>query len=427
LRLAVISDPHLGVKWGTARENDSFEQFQEAVERSLEMGAQLILVPGDIFDTRIPKLEVWNRALRIFSIPLTRGRGEVKLDRTIDKPPEEISPLVFRRTPVVALHGNHERRTRGFTNPVETLEAAGQLIHLHAGTLVFDCPDGKLAIHGLSNVPEEHLLAVFRTWNPKPIEGAFNIFVIHQSIGNFVYSTEEKPALDLSDLPPGFDLYVCGHVHYRGEVPVGGKPLLVPGSTERTQLLQFEALNPKGFYMIETGDGVKYRFVELQTPRDFFYEELRFTGVTIPELHATVKAKVEELLKRHRKNPQKKPLIRIRLMGTLSKEAVKSEFDEYTIIQEYKDQAIVTIGKEALTSPGLEDKLQLLREFREKRMSIDEQAMTLLEDYMRDAEHARILDVRELYELLVEKREEEALKRILGVVENLTKAEFGGS
>jgi hypothetical protein len=37
-----------------------------------------------------------------------------------------------------------------------------------------------------------------------------------------------------------------------------------------------------------------------------------------------------------------------------------------------------------------------------------------------------MLDVRELYGLLVEKREEEALKRILEIVENLTKAELGG-
>jgi DNA repair exonuclease SbcCD nuclease subunit len=423
LRFAVISDPHLGAKWGTPRENDPFEQFEEAIRRSLDLGAQLILIPGDIFDTRIPKLEVWDRALRILSIPLTQRQGGVKLDRTIDKPSEEISPLAFQGTPVVALHGNHERRTRGLTNPVEALEAAGQLMHLHAGTLVFSTPDGKLAIHGLSNVPDKHLLTTLKAWNPKPIEDAFNVFVIHQSIGDFVYSTEERPPLQLSDLPPGFDIYICGHVHCRAETSVMNKPLLIPGSTERTQLLLAEAQNPKGFYIVETGDGEGHRFIELRSPRDFIYEELRFKDATIPELYGAVRAKVEELLKRHRKNLQKKPIFKIRLLGTLSKESTKSEFDEYTIIEEYKDRAIVSVRKEALVSPELEDKLHLLREFREKRLSIDEQAMALLEEYLKDAEHVRMFDVRELYGLLVEKREEEALKHILEIVKNFTKAE----
>jgi DNA repair exonuclease SbcCD nuclease subunit len=241
-----------------------------------------------------------------------------------------------------------------------------------------------------------------------------------------VYSTEERPPLDLSDLPPGFDLYVCGHVHCRAEASVFDKPLLIPGSTERTQLLLLEAQNPKGFYMVETGDGAKNVFIELLTPRDFLYEELRFKEATIPEIYSSVRAKIEELLRRHRKNRQKIPIVKIRLAGTLSKEAAKSEFDEYTIVEEYKDRAIVNIRKEALVSPELEDKLQLLREFREKRMSIDEQAMSLLEECLREADHVRMLDVRELYGLLVEKREEEALKRILEVVDNLAKAELGG-
>lgn len=421
----MISDPHLGTKWGTRREDDSFDQFQEAIERSIDMGAEIIVVPGDVFDTRIPKLEVWDRALRIFSIPLTRGPSDVKLERTIDKPAEEISPLAFRGIPVIALHGNHERRTRGLTNPVEALEAAGQLIHLHHQALVFDTPTGKLAIHGLSNVPDQHLRATLQTWNPKPIGGAFNVLVLHQSIGNFVYSTEEKPSLDIADLPKGFDLYVCGHVHYRIESDVGDRKLLLPGSTERTQLLLVEAQNPKGFYMIDAGETVKHTFVELQSARDFLYEEVRFDGATIPEVYSAVRAKVEELLKRHRKNVEKIPIVKVRLLGSLAKEASKSEFDEYTIVERYRDRAIVDVRKEALASPGLEDKLQLLREFKERRLSIDEQAMALLEDYLKEATNVQMFDVHGLYGLLVEKREDDALKRILDVVETLTKAELG--
>jgi DNA repair exonuclease SbcCD nuclease subunit len=428
LKLAVIADFHLGTKWATPRRNDSFEQAKEAVEKAIELGAQLILVLGDIFDERIPRQpEIWANALNIFSIPSLQKQSEVRLDRTIDKPAGKISPAALRGIPVVALHGNHERRTRGFTNPVEALESAGLLIHLHNNSLVFDTPEGKLAIHGMSNVPEQQALAVLGVWSPKPVDGALNILALHQSVGNFVYSTEERPTLDLPDLPPGFDLYLCGHIHYRQESTVHGKPLLLPGSTERTQLLLMESQIPKGFYMIEWKDGVKYSFVELNSTRDFFYEEMKFNEVAIPELNRVVRAKVEEMLKRFRKNQDKLPLARLRLVGSLAKEASRSDFDEHSIIQEYSGRALLAISKGDLTVPGLEEKLNLLREFREKRMSLDEQAMALLESHLKDVKHVRMLDVRELYELLVEEKVDEALERITQLVEGQTNAEVGAS
>ena len=36
LKIAVIADPHLGTKWGTPREQDSFVQFREAIEKSID-------------------------------------------------------------------------------------------------------------------------------------------------------------------------------------------------------------------------------------------------------------------------------------------------------------------------------------------------------------------------------------------------------
>ncbi len=426
MKIAVIADPHLGTKWGTPREQDSFEQFREAIEKSLDLGVGLIILLGDIFDTRIPRQEVWARALRILSIPLARGRNEVKLVDTIGKDRNEISPLALRGTPVVAIHGNHERRTRGLTNPVEALEAAGLLIHLHQNALVFDTSRGKIAVHGMSNVPEQHAEKALATWNPRPVDGAFNIFALHQSVGKFVYSSEEHPTLDVDDLPPGFDIYLCGHIHYRNESTAHGRPLLFPGGTERTQLLQVEAETPKGFYVIEVGDGLKYDFVELLSPRDFYYAEMRFDGVSIPELNRAVRAKVEELLEKPRKNPDKLPLVRVRLVGTLAREASRSEFDERAITQEFEDRALVVVSKGDLVAPGLEEKVQLLRELKERRMSVDETAMTLLEENLREAGYTQIFDVRALYGLLAEGREEDALRNVFEVVENLVNAELRG-
>jgi len=424
VKIAVIADTHMGAKWGTAREQDSFEQAREAIERALELGAELILVLGDIFDMRTPRQEVWAHAMRILLIPLANGRNEITLSRVIDKNKDEFSPVALRGTPVIALHGNHERRTRGFVNPVEALEAAGLLIHLHHNTLIFNTSSGMLAIHGMSNVPDQHAKNVLTTWNPKPVEGAFNIIMFHQSVGQYVYSSEEFPTIDLSDLPSGFDLYLCGHIHYHTEATAHGKPLLFPGSTERTQLLQVEAEVPKGFYMLDLDDDLSYEFVELKSARDFYYEEMKFESVGILQLSEKVRAKARALLERPRRNFEKLPLIRLRLTGTLSKEVSRSEFDERSIIQEFVDRALVSISKSDLTSPGLEEKVQLLRNLRERRLPIDEMAMSLLEANLREVSYDQPFDVRMLYNLLVEDRVEEALRKVLDVVEEEVRIEL---
>ena len=425
MKIAVIADTHLGTKWGTEREMDSIDQAREAIEQALKLGAELILMLGDLFEARTPRQEVWARAMRILSLPLAREQGWVKLNRTIDKNHEDISPVSLRGVPVVALHGNHERRTRGLINPIQALEAAGLLIHLHHSTIVFDTKRGRLAIHGMSYVPERQAKNALTTWNPKPIDGVFNILMLHQSVGQYVYSSEEFPTIDLADMPHGFDLYLCGHVHYRTETAVHGKPLLFPGSTERTQLLQVEAETPKGFYMLDLDEGLSHEFIELKCTRDFFYEEMTFSNVKIPELTERVRAKVQELLGKPRRNLEKLPLIRLRLLGTLAKEASRSEFDERAIAQEFADRALTAISKGDLTAPGLEEKVQLLRDLRGQRLPIDEMAMSLLEANLRDVNYSQMFDVRALYDLLVEDMQEEALQKVFEVVENLTKVELG--
>jgi DNA repair exonuclease SbcCD nuclease subunit len=415
-----MADFHLGAKWGTPREGDSFDQAEEAIRKALDLGADLIVILGDIFDSRIPKLEVWDRALRIFSLPKLATKRGPKIVSTKYKAMNNIPALCFQGIPVIALCGNHEKRTRGLKNPVEALESAGKLIYLEAATVVLEQDGEKVAVHGFSYVPDKYVVAQLRTWNPRPIPGAFNILAFHQSIGEFVFSREEeKSMLQVSDLPSGFDLYINGHVHYRAETEVNGAPLLMPGSTERTQLLEVEAKNPKGFYLIETEPKIKWDFIELRTPRDFFYEEVRVENISLQDLYTKVRNKIRELLLRHRKNTAKPPIIRIRLLGTLSREISRADFDERMLEEEFKDQALVTVSKDALVSPGLEEKLRSLREFKERQLSIDEKGMLLLEEYVKDVKGIELISVRDLFGLLAEDRVDEALERLMSLVRKM--------
>ncbi|MEA1904993.1 MAG: hypothetical protein U9M97_03835, partial [Candidatus Hadarchaeota archaeon] len=393
---------------------------------ALELGAQLILVPGDIFELRIPRQEMWAKAMRILSLPLARGGGRLKLADTIDKNPDDISPVALQGVPIVALHGNHERRSTGLVNPVQALEAAGLLMHLHHNTLVFETPAGKVAIHGMSNVPERHARDVLNTWNPRPVEDALNILMLHQSLGQYVFSDEEHPTIDIADLPPGFNLYICGHMHYHEEDEVHGRPLLFPGSTVRTQLLPIEAERAKGFYMLELGEEISHEFVELRSVRDFFYEEKTFDGAGIAQLNAWIRSRVQELLGRSRRNRDNAPLIRFRLKGSLAKDTSRSEFDTEALEEEFTEKAIVKISKGELTAPGLEEKIRFLRELREQRLSIEDMAMELLDSNLREVGYDQIFDARALCGLLVEEKIEDAFDRVLRTVDKLSESELGG-
>jgi DNA repair exonuclease SbcCD nuclease subunit len=428
LRLAVIADTHLGskwrTKWGTTRGLDSFDQAEEAVSRALELGAQLILMPGDIFDTRIPRPEVWAKAMRVMTLPSARPQGVIKPVGSVDKNLDEVSPIAFRGVPVIAIRGNHERRTRGLVNPVEALESAGLMVNLHCNSIVLSTPDGgKLAIHGMGNVPEQHARNVISTWNPKPVKDAFNICILHQAIGQYVFSTEESPSLDLTDLPPGFDLYLCGHVHCHAETTVHGSPLLFPGSTERTQLLQAEAQTPKGFYLVDIDGGLRYQFIELKSIRDFHYEELEFRAMGLQELIDAIRTKVREILSRPRRNNQKLPLVRLKLRGTLREDVSRVDFDQRAIEEEFSDEAILILNKNEFEAPGLIKKIQALRELREKQLPLDELAMQLLDANLQDLGYSAPFDVRALYGLLAEGREGEAMQKVVEMLDKLVEAE----
>ncbi|TDA35475.1 MAG: hypothetical protein DSO02_01370 [Hadesarchaea archaeon] len=420
LKLAVIGDTHLGAKWGTQREEDPFDQAEEALRKAVEGDVDLILLLGDLFDTRAPRHEVWVRAMRLFTLP-RMAKGRMRLVGVKGKEEKEISPLSLQGIPVVALHGNHESRTEGLKNPVEVLEAAGMLIHLHRETVIFEGPGGRVAVHGMSHVPERYSKSFLQTWNPKPVEGAFNVLMLHQSLGQYVFSTEESPGIFPEDLPKGFDLYLCGHVHYRAEASVWGRPLLFPGSTERTQLLPIEAQSQKGFYLVEGG---RPRFVELETPRDFFYEEVDAEGMDVHQLQERVRERVETLLSSRRRNMKKLPLIRLRLKGRLAR-GKKGDFEDSSLVEEFSDRALLVISKEDLSSPQEEVRREVLERLKDAR-SLEEMTLRLLEQQLSELKYSYGLEARSLYTLMLEGKEGEVEEKVRAFVRKMVEIELGG-
>ena len=80
MKIAILSDFHFGFGAGTEREEDPYEAVREAIEKS--KSCDLILLGGDVFDTRNPNAEILTRAMEILIKPLL-SKSETKLNKGV--------------------------------------------------------------------------------------------------------------------------------------------------------------------------------------------------------------------------------------------------------------------------------------------------------------------------------------------------------
>ncbi|MFO7872781.1 MAG: DNA repair exonuclease [Candidatus Undinarchaeales archaeon] len=403
MRVAVIGDMHLGYSSNTERSEDSFRQAEEAVDKALEEDADLILVTGDIFDDRVPSQEVLGRAMNIFRKTLSK-KSEVKLNSLEGKNRKEISELVLKGTPVISLNGNHDRRGKEYTNPVQLLEDAGLLIHLHTASAVFEKNGEKTAVHGMSNVPEKYARTVLEKWNPKPVENAYNILMLHQNIGQYVYSEDEHAVINLEDLPKGFDLIIDGHVHWSDQMELRGDKFLLAGSTVSTQIRKIESKKPKRIWLIENEN---IRSKKLETARKQHYKEIKFKDLKPDE----VKEKIENVLK-GLSPEERKPLVRIVLKGTLEKGFETSDLTVGNLEKKYSDKVILRIGRQKLLSYGSVSKKELLKKMRKKQMPVEELGLETLKKHLKDLNYKETDKTEKLLKMFIEKDADEVYKNL---------------
>jgi DNA repair exonuclease SbcCD nuclease subunit len=296
MKIGIITDTHLGYAWGTPRQEDSFIQAEEGIKKLLDAGVDVIIHAGDIFDSPIPRPEVMAKAIDIFS-ECNSHKSSVQITSYFG---EEAPKNKSKGIPIIAIHGNHERRPKGMTNALQLLEKAGILIYLHGSGLSLN---NEVGIFGMGYVPERYALSAFQKWDLKSDLNK-NILLLHQAISEIFSAPGDPSTITMSDLPKNF-MTICGHIHWSVEKP----GLILPGSTIRTQMGENEP-NEKKVFILDTNNRNLDKII-LKTPRPFFHEKVDVSGKTPDQILNEC-----ELLAMKLEQDQR-AIMRIKLIGKL--------------------------------------------------------------------------------------------------------------
>lgn len=380
MKIAIVSDLHLGYE---KFEEDAYKQAKEALEAASVM-ADVILLPGDIFDKRSPRSESLAQAINIFRDLSKKGwNARIK---------EVKGRRIFTTVPVIAIPGTHERTTLGRENPLELLSLAGLLADVSEATAIIEKGNETIGIYGLGGLSEDRVREKLADPSIKPVPGVFNIFMFHQSIYELLPFSQDFIHFD--DLPKGFDLYIDGHIHSKYEGKAHGKLFLIPGSTVITQLKDTEQ-ESKGFILFDTITN-QYEFININS-RIFISKHVKLKDKSPSELTAECTSIIDEILAKNKN----KPIIRLVLEGTLKENANKA-INLRGITARYQNKAYVDIDSTRLLIPELEKSIQDLRENKLEGISIKELGMSILRAKLKEQKLDSKINSSTLFDLLSE-------------------------
>ena len=392
MKVAIVSDMHIGYERFA---EDAFKQAKEALEKASEM-ADVILMPGDVFDKRSPKPEVIAQAINIFR-ELSKKKWVARITSFNGRNSKSYTDI-----PVIGISGTHERTAAGKENPLSLLGLAGLIVDASEASIIIEKGNERVAIFGLGGLSEERVKEALIELDPKPIENAFNIFMFHQSVYEILPFSDDF--IHYNDLPKGFDLYVDGHIHSRVEADVHGKKFLIPGSTVLTQLKEGEQ-EDKGFIIFDT-DKYTYEFVKINC-RKFAFKNINFENVTPKELKERCEKEIEEVLS----GPAPMPIIKLKIQGTTSGGFSGIDMPLQSIMMKYSPKAVIEIDSTKLVNPIMQSDIENLRENRIGNISVKDLGMQILGSKLKEQKFDDKLNYTELFNILSDgSKKEKVLK-----------------
>ncbi len=419
--LGIFSDSHLGFL-GEDRFEEAFSRFKESIDIFHEKKVDFILHAGDLFDAAVPEQEVWLKTFEAFSH--NTGASKIASDftgyaksnvlhgyfSTLTKTYfEKEFKVSVKGIPIIAIHGTHEFRGKDFANALDVLEESHCLVHLHAGYCVLEKEGEKVFIHGMGGVPEKHAKEALLKYSPTPIKGHTNLLLLHQSFTDFLpFDDDSIASLSLTDLPHGFDLIINGHLHWTDEQDLNGKRFLLTGSSIFTQMKKLEAKKEKGVFLFET-NSKKLVFIPFPVQRKLFYEKIEFKGARPDEIITKVNSLVDSYL--INAIFKIKPLIRLKLTGTLAKGFNQS--DVVLDFSRYKDNAVFSVSKN-FELVNFQKKIDGLKEMHSSKKSVLDLGIDILEKNVLEA-GLKNFDTRRIFDLLSSGENEKVEEVLLAI------------
>ncbi len=360
MRVAFVTDTHFGYR---RFEQDAYKQGKEAI-LSAAREADLLILGGDNFDVSLPRMETLSEVTGILreALAIFRSRG-------------------MEGVPIYAIHGNHDRRAKGFVHPTELLAHSGLLTLFHNTTVLHEHKGEKVAISGMGSVPEDYAKDALSQITCKPQHGAFNIFVVHQSFQEFDISGNDI-FITFDDLPAGYDLYLCGHIH---KPTLSGK-VINPGSTVVTQLREDEA-GKRGWLLYDTV-ARKAEFKPIAS-RQLFHSILTFEAAKPDEIRAKVEAEARRLLA-----GAPDSLVKIVVKGTLAPGFGTADLS----LPALGDNVFID---NSMNSESLKERIAQIKLSREKKLSARQQGMEILRKKLKEANFT-LGDPEHVFEMLLE-------------------------
>lgn len=387
MKIAVISDWHLGLDWNSELEKDSFSNLKEAFKQIEEKNIDLILAPGDLFDQNTPNQEIFYDAINLLS--------EINIENNIALKNHSNRKL---KLPMISIIGNHEYRGKDQKSTVDLLEAIGFTTFLHKSKITITKDSEKINVFGMSGIPDKYALDILKEWNPTPIENEYNILMLHQSIKEYLpFEDDMISTISLSHLPKGFDLIINGHLHWSSvEKLENGTTFILPGSTVTTQLKKLETKKEKGFFIIDTIKN-EINFEKIKNIRKTYYIDLKFSKEKSENILQKIK---EEINKKIIEKENKKPVIRIRIKGDLDIGEYNKDLNISNLKKEYEDKVILSITNN-LEEKSLKESIDKLKEIQSKEnVNINDTSFEIFLEQIKQLPISKDFDYKRIYDLL---------------------------
>ncbi len=393
MRIAIVSDMHLGYE---RFYDDAYKQAREAFEAIAKENADMVIIPGDIFDKRNPKPDVIAQAINLFR-DFSKNEWPAKLEKFIPLRGSE----AYTDVPIIAIPGTHERVAEGKENPLTLLGLAGLLVDASESIAIVKKGDERVAVFGLGGLSEERVKGEIEALGAKPIDGCFNIFMFHQSIYELLPFSDNF--IHFEDLPLGYDLYVDGHIHNRIEDKVHGKPFLIPGSTVLTQLKEGEQ-EKKGFYIYDTKSNT-WEFKHIES-RPYRFFRIQLSDASPKDIINEAESAIEGVLT----EGIDKPIIRLSFSGTMAKGFNNADMPLHAIYTKYSGKVVLDIDSSKVVEQGMEENIEEIREGKLEGMNIKDLGMEIFTSKLKEAGFAAGVNPAELFNILSSNKKDKAIK-----------------